>query len=75
MCGIPDAEYGQAVGAVVLVKPDAPAGLTPADIAAYAKTKVASYAAPRRVVFVQDLPVNAMGKVSRSHCVGFTFKC
>jgi hypothetical protein len=64
VCGIPDAEYGQAVAAVVVAKPDAHAALTPEGVIAFAKTKVASYATPRRVVFVQELPVNAMGKVS-----------
>ena len=64
VCGIPDAEYGQAIGAVVVAKPDTPSALAAADIIAFAKTKVASYAAPRRVVFLQELPVNAMGKVS-----------
>jgi AMP-binding enzyme C-terminal domain len=64
VCGIPDAEYGQAVAAVVVAKPDAAAALTPEGVIAFAKTKVVSYATPRRVVFVQELPVNAMGKVS-----------
>ena len=64
VCGIADAEYGQAVAAAVVIKPDAPAGLAPADIIAFAKTKLASYSVPRRVVFIQELPVNAMGKVS-----------
>ena len=63
VCGISDDEYGQAVGAVVVIKPGAPECLTPADVVAYAKTKMASHAAPRRVVFVQEVPVNAMGKV------------
>ena len=65
VCGLADAEYGQVVGAVVVLKPGASAGLAPADITAFVKTKVASYALPRRVVFVEELPVNAMGKVRR----------
>ena len=65
VCGLADAEYGQVVGAVVVLKPGAPAGLAPADITAFAKTKVASYSVPRRVIFVEELPVNAMGKVRR----------
>ncbi len=64
VCGIPDAEYGQAIGAVVVAKSDVPVALAAADIIAFAKTKVAPYAEPRRVVFLQELPVNAMGKVS-----------
>ncbi len=70
MCGLADAEYGQVVGAVVVIKSDAPACLTPADIVAYARTKVASHATPRRVVFVRELPVNAMGKVRSSRRAG-----
>ena len=46
-----------------MIKPGAPACFAPADVVAYAKTKMASHAAPRRVVFVQEVPVNAMGKV------------
>lgn len=76
VCGIADAEYGQAAAAAVVIKPDAPAGLAPADIAVYARTKVASHAAPRRVVFVQELPTNAMGKVSCSRRQCFeVFSC
>ncbi len=67
MCGISDAEYGQAVAAVVVTKPGTPASFAPAHVVAYAKTKMALHAAPRRVVFAQELPVNAMGKVGAVH--------
>ena len=55
----PDAEYGEAVVAYVV----AGAGVTDAALDAACLARLARYKRPNRVVFVDALPRNAMGKV------------
>ncbi len=61
--GVPDTEMGEQVVAMVVPKknetPDA------ADIIAFCRERLASYKKPRRVVFVNELPRNALGKVQK----------
>lgn len=57
----PDARWGE-VGMVVVV-PRAPDVLTSAAVIAWCAERLARYKLPRRVVFVESLPRNAMGKV------------
>jgi len=61
--GAPDADLGEQVVAVVVPK----AGRTPdaAEIIAYCRERLASYKKPRRVLFVEALPRNALGKVQK----------
>lgn len=61
--GAPDADMGEQVVAVVVPR----AGETPdaAEIIAYCRERLASYKKPRRVVFVEALPRNALGKVQK----------
>jgi malonyl-CoA/methylmalonyl-CoA synthetase len=61
--GAPDADLGEQVVAVIVPK----AGQTPdaTDIIAYCRERLASYKKPRRVVFVDSLPRNALGKVQK----------
>ncbi|MGH8436695.1 MAG: AMP-binding enzyme [Pseudomonas sp.] len=61
--GVPDKQWGEAVKAVVVLKPDA--SLTTEDLIAYARGKVAGFKIPKSVDFVEDLPRNATGKVLR----------
>lgn len=61
--GIPDERWGEAVKAVVVLKPDAL--LSADELIAYAKGKVAGFKLPKSVDFVTDLPRNATGKVLR----------
>ncbi|WP_051178245.1 FadD3 family acyl-CoA ligase [Nocardia concava] len=59
--GVPDARLGE-VGRAVVVPADG-ATTDPATIIAWSRTQLASYKVPREVVFIDDLPRNAGGKV------------
>ncbi len=61
--GLPDADMGEQVVAVVVPK----AGRAPsaASIIAFCRERLASYKKPRQVVFVAVLPRNALGKVQK----------
>jgi long-chain acyl-CoA synthetase len=61
--GVPDDTWGEAVKAVVALKPGAPAD--PADIIAFARTRIAAFKAPKTIDFVEALPRNASGKILR----------
>jgi fatty-acyl-CoA synthase len=58
--GVPDERLGQVVGAVVQAAPGAPASQT--DLAAAVRRKLAGYKAPRRIVFVDEIPRAPNGK-------------
>lgn len=61
--GIPDEKWGEAVKAVVALKP----GATPdaESIIAFARTRIAAFKAPKSVDFIDALPRNASGKILR----------
>jgi acyl-CoA synthetase (AMP-forming)/AMP-acid ligase II len=61
--GVPDAQWGQCLAAYVVVR--AGALLTEDQVVAYAKGRVARFAVPRRVVFLDELPRNPTGKVMK----------
>jgi malonyl-CoA/methylmalonyl-CoA synthetase len=58
--GLPDPEFGECVVAVV-VREDP--GLTAEQVRSVCRENLAGYKKPREVVFVDDLPRNALGKV------------
>ncbi|MCR5875286.1 AMP-binding protein [Phenylobacterium sp. J426] len=58
--GVPHADFGEAVVAVVQGQGDE------AAIIAAARRQLAAYKAPKRVLFVAELPRNAMGKVQKN---------
>jgi len=62
--GLPDADFGEAVTAVVVPRADA----TPSerDVIAALKAEIAGFKVPKRVHFVDELPRNAMGKVQKN---------
>jgi malonyl-CoA/methylmalonyl-CoA synthetase len=62
--GVPDADLGEAVTAVVVAAPGHE--LTEASIIASLKVEIAGFKVPKRVHFVSDLPRNAMGKVQKN---------
>ena len=62
--GVPDADFGEAVVAVVIARPGH--ALTEAAIIATLKAQIAAFKVPRRVVFAAELPRNAMGKVMKA---------
>ena len=61
MFGIPDDEWGEAVKAVVVLKPGQAA--TAEEIIAAAAEHLASYQKPRSVDFVDSLPKAPTGKI------------
>ena len=64
MVGVPDADFGEAVVAVVVCAP----GVTvdPSVLRAGMRERLASFKLPKRVHVVDSLPRNAMGKVEKA---------
>jgi len=58
--GVPHRDFGEGVVAVVMGQGDE------AALIAEARQQLAAYKAPKRVVFVDELPRNAMGKVQKN---------
>jgi acyl-CoA synthetase (AMP-forming)/AMP-acid ligase II len=61
--GVPDEKWGEAVKAVVAVKPGTQP--SPDDIIAFARTRIAAFKVPKSVDFIDALPRNASGKILR----------
>lgn len=65
--GVPDAEWGEIVTACVIPQTDH--ALTIDGIRAWCQDKLASYKAPRRLELRNELPRNAMGKVTKPELI------
>jgi len=64
--GLPDAERGMIVKAVVVLRPDADLGAEPArTLQDFVKSQIAPYKYPRAIEFADDLPRTATGKLQR----------
>ncbi len=61
--GLPDARWGEAVTAVVVPKPGLP--LDERALIDLVKRNLAPYKAPKRILIVDQLPKNAVGKMQR----------
>jgi acyl-CoA synthetase (AMP-forming)/AMP-acid ligase II len=61
--GIPDARWGEAVKAFVVLRPGH--AVSEADLLAFLRTRIAGYKCPKSIEFVASLPRNAAGKVLR----------
>ena len=61
--GIPDADLGEQVAAVVVCKDGVP--INADELIAFCRERLASYKKPRRVLFAPSLPRNALGKVQK----------
>jgi len=61
--GVPDATWGNAVRAVVVLKPGASA--TADEIMAWCRDKMTGFKRPKHVVFAEALPLSPVGKVLR----------
>lgn len=58
--GLPHRDFGEGVAAVVIGSGDE------AEMIAACREKLAAFKTPKRIVFVDDLPRNAMGKVQKN---------
>ena len=61
--GVPDQKWGEAVKAVVVLKPGASADTS--DILSFARSRIAAFKIPKSVDFVDALPRNPSGKILR----------
>jgi acyl-CoA synthetase (AMP-forming)/AMP-acid ligase II len=61
--GVPDPEWGEAVKAIVELKPGA--AVTVADLAAFCRQRLAGFKAPKSFEIWPELPRSAAGKVLR----------
>ncbi len=61
--GIPDAEWGQQVMAMVQVAKNAP--VSPGDLITFCREHLAGYKIPRHIQLVEQLPLTASGKIGR----------
>jgi O-succinylbenzoic acid--CoA ligase len=62
--GLPDAEWGQRVAALVVLHPQQT--LTPAELLSYCQDRLARYKQPRLMHIVPALPQTASGKIARA---------
>jgi fatty-acyl-CoA synthase len=63
--GVPDEQWGEAVKAIVVMRPGKKA--TPADIITFTRARIAGFKTPKSVDFIEALPRNASGKILRRH--------
>ena len=63
--GVPDPEMGERVGVAIVAE----GALTADEVKAYCRERLAIYKTPEYVVFVDDLPYSATGKVVRRRLV------
>jgi len=61
--GVPDDQWGEAVKAIVVMKPGKSA--TAADIIKFTRERIAAFKTPKTVDFIPALPRNASGKILR----------
>ena len=62
--GLPHKDFGEGVTAVVVTSKQTPP--TEAAILAHLQSRLAKFKLPKRVLFVDDLPRNAMGKIQKA---------
>jgi long-chain acyl-CoA synthetase len=59
--GVPDERWGEAVKAMVVLKPGASA--TADEIVGFARERIAGYKLPKSIDFIAELPRNPSGKI------------
>jgi len=67
VCGVEDPHYGELVGAVVVLK--AGASLELEALRTWSSDQMADYKIPKRLVVLEAMPRNAMGKVNKKELV------
>ncbi|SRR5579884_27924 len=65
--GLPDPTWGEAVSAIVIPRPGAT--VTEREIIAHCRTQLAGFKCPKRVIFVESIPKNPVGKVLKRELV------
>jgi long-chain acyl-CoA synthetase len=65
--GLPDREWGERVTAFVTPHPGK--DITPEDLKAYLKQRLASFKVPKQYVIVNELPKNATGKILKREII------
>ena len=70
VAGLPSEKWGEEVTAFVVPSGSAP--LVESELIAFAQERLASYKCPKRVITLDRLPRNAMGKVQRSELAEVT---
>ena len=63
--GLPHPDFGEAVAAAVILRPDRPNPPSAEEIIRRLKGEIANYKVPKAVFFVDDLPRNAIGKIQK----------
>jgi acetyl-CoA synthetase len=63
--GVPDAQRGQVIKAYVVPYEVVPSPELATDLQAYVRVRLAAHAYPRQIVFVDELPLTATGKIMR----------
>jgi acyl-CoA synthetase (AMP-forming)/AMP-acid ligase II len=63
--GVPDKEWGEAVKAVVALKPEFIGKVDEAELIEFCRQRLAGYKRPRSIDFVAELPKNAAGKIDK----------
>lgn len=63
VAGVPSRRWGEEVTAFVVFRPGMSAEV--GELAALCRERLAPYKRPKRIVIVEELPVNALGKVKR----------
>lgn len=62
--GVPDEKWGEAV--VAIVQPKLDRMIEPEKLIAFCKDRLGGVRAPKRVILMEDIPRNAVGKVDKS---------
>jgi len=70
--GIEDREWGERVGAALVLKPER--AVTIDSLRSWAKTRLAAYKIPTRILVLEELPRNAIGKVVKPKIVELSKK-
>tara|TARA_R110000737_G_scaffold262343_1_gene270430 strand:+ start:440 stop:1918 length:1479 start_codon:yes stop_codon:yes gene_type:complete len=61
--GIPDLEWGEIIGASIVIKSGE---LSAEDLTSWIQEKLPAYKTPKKYLFQEDLPRNVMGKVTKN---------